>query len=254
MLLHVRIAISCESGSFWVQDPSCPYLDMFDLQIGNMLIIWLWAILSHNCMQRDFNMLMPFDFHCCIFVIACTMLSNCTYLWKVIRWQFCWCVIKYLNFVQTFLSFFFPPYVGEVLFGLLNFIDWNIGCCWYSSFLWYLIFANLMSTVFLLQLNAEKSPFQRTFVNQVLFIALMRNPITFWIPYCIVWMTGFWEEINRENRDWWEIFHLFCPDTVWKTTEISFYVWGPAKRSLLQWKDFCTERRKSVCFPHIIPY
>jgi hypothetical protein len=64
-------------------------------------------------------------------------------------------------------------------------------------------------------------------------------------------MGGIWEEINRENRDWREIFNLSCLDTVWKKVEIIFYVWAPPKKSLLHWKDFCTEQRKSVFF-HIL--
>lgn len=122
-------------------------------------------------------------------------------------------------------KFCFPPYVGEVISGLLNFI---IGCCWCSSFLCYFIIEFLWTLFFFsLQLNADKSPFQRTFVNQVLFVALVRNHVTFWIINCIVWMGGFWKDRNREKRDQREIFNLSGLDTVQKRVEedCAFYTY-----------------------------
>jgi hypothetical protein len=67
-------------------------------------------------------------------------------------------------------------------------------------------------------------------------------------------MGGIWEEINRENRDWREIFNLSCLDTVWKKVEISFLCVGPTKKISTPLERLLYGAEEECVFPHIIPH
>jgi hypothetical protein len=109
----------------------------------DMLIFWLWPILSHNCTWRDFNMLMFIDFQCCIFVI----IYNAVQLYLFVEGNLGGSFAGALWNIQILFRLFwfsFPPYVGEVIFCILIF---------------FFIVAILKSSVFLSAVKCWQKPF-----------------------------------------------------------------------------------------------